>query len=214
MRLNRLPRLYAILDGGTVRAAGLDLLDTAKAMRDAGLTLLQYRDKGEGEAAILKNARSIARLFEGSGAMLLLNDWPEIAIEAEWDGVHVGQMDAAVAVARRIVGPNRIVGVSTHNPVQFLAAAATDANYLAFGPIFGSSTKLDAEPAVGLEGLREIRRLTTRPIVAIGGVSEERMPAVYAAGADSIALIGALFQQGESVLESASRLLRCAGLDR
>ena len=214
MRLTRLPRLYAILDGGTVRAAGLDLLETATALRDAGLTLLQYRDKGEGEAAILRNARSVARVFEESDAMLLLNDWPEIAVEAGWDGVHVGQTDTAVAEARRIVGPDRIVGVSTHTTVQFLAATATDANYIAFGPIFGSSTKLDAEPAVGLEGLREIRRLTTRPIVAIGGVSAERLPAVYAAGADSIALIGALFQQGESVLKSTSRLLTCAALDR
>lgn len=211
MAFGRLPRLYGILDGSAVRAAGLDLLPAAASLRDAGLKLLQYRDKHETEAEILRNARAIGKLFAGTGAILILNDWPEIAVEARWDGVHVGQTDAAVSEARRIVGADRVVGVSTHTAAQFLLAAETDADYLAFGPIFQTTTKPDAEPAVGLAGLREVRSLTKQPVVAIGGISLEGMPDVFAAGASSVAVIGALFEAGESVFESASGLLEAAG---
>ena len=205
-----LPRLYAILDGGTVRAAGLDLRATAETLRAAGVLLLQYRDKTASEIEILENARAISLIFKGSGACLLLNDFAHLVAEAAWDGVHVGQSDTSVGEARRHVGPDRLVGISTHSPEQFLRAADTDANYIAYGPIFPTGSKPDAEAPVGLQGLRDVRRLDVRPLVAIGGISRERMRDVFAAGANSIAVIGALYERPDSIVDSVSQLLEAA----
>lgn len=207
MPLVRLPRLYAILDGKATRAAGVDLLDAAQALCDAGITLLQYRDKMASAKDILQRARAIGGIFRGSGALLILNDWPDLAVQAEWDGVHVGQTDTSVADARASVGTGGLVGVSTHTVAQFRQADQTDADYIAYGPIFETLTKRDAEPAVGLHGLREVRRLSSRPLVAIGGISNRRVSNVFEAGADSIAIINALFSRGTNVRSAASHLL-------
>ena len=206
----RLPRLYAILDGDTIRAVGLEILDAARALHEVGVQLLQYRDKKADKAEILKNAKAIREIFFGSECLLILNDWPDLAAEAEWDGVHVGQTDTSVLEARRCVGPTRVVGVSTHTVEQFRWAAKTDADYIAYGPIFGTHSKSDAEPAIGLESLGIVRTLSDRPLVAIGGISGDQMPRVFGAGADSIALISALFTRGEPVREAALRLLHVA----
>ena len=208
MTFTRLPKLYAILDGESVRAAGLDILDAARSLRDAGILLLQYRDKSLSKMEILRNARAIRSIFKESKATLFLNDWPQIAVEARWDGVHVGQSDMAVSDARKVIGVKRQIGVSTHTPEQFRSVLATDADYVAYGPIFRTSTKLDAEATVGLEGLRQVRELSNRPLVAIGGVSFDGIESVFAAGADSVAVAGALFQGGQSVLTAACRLLQ------
>lgn len=205
-----LPRLYAILDAGAVKGAGLDLLEAATALRDAGVQLLQYRDKQASGPDVLAHAREIGRIFAGSGALLLLNDDPGLAVEAGWDGVHVGQSDGAVAAARAVVGAERLVGLSTHNAEQMLAARLTDADYIAVGPIFSTLTKWDAEPAIGLAGMRELRLLCDRPLVAIGGIACDQVSEVLAAGADSVAVIGALVTDG-SVEENARALLRAAG---
>ena len=213
MFLSRLPKLYAILDGDAIGAVSLDLLDTAGALRDAGIQLLQYRDKRAGKNKVLKNAIAIQKIFRGSGALLILNDWPVLAAEAGWDGVHVGQADTSVAEARAYVGTNRLVGVSTHTVEQFRGAANAGADYIAFGPIFDTTSKSDAEPAVGLEGLRVVRALSDLPLVAIGGISGNKVPSVLRAGADSIALISALFTRGEPVRDAASRLLHITNSD-
>lgn len=204
----RLPRLYAILDGSTLRASEIDLFVAARQLRDAGISLVQYREKTASVPEILENARMLRTIFDGSGAILLLNDWPEIAVKAELDGVHIGQTDAHVAAARQSIGPNCLIGVSTHTPEQFQAALATDANYIAYGPIFSTQTKPDAESAVGIEGLKEVRKLSDRHLVAIGGISRERLGEVLNAGADSVALVGALYERGRSIAENASRLLQ------
>ncbi len=214
MALLELPKLYAILDGTAVRSRGFALLDAARALRDAGIRLLQYRDKDVTEREIRENAYAIQSIFAGSNATLILNDWPEIVAEVRWHGVHVGQSDASVADARRLVGDGRLVGVSTHSPEQFCSALESDADYIAFGPIFGSMTKQDAESPVGIEGLQEVRKLSRRPLVAIGGISVERMSSVFAAGADTVAVIGALFQREQMILNTASHLLRTAELFR
>ncbi len=208
----QLPRLYAILDGDTVRAAGLDLLDAARSLRDAGVQFLQYREKKSNHLEIFQNAQAISTIFRGSGALLVVNDWSEIAVEAGWDGVHVGQRDASVEKARQSVGQHRLVGVSTHTVAQFRAAILTDADYIAYGPVFSTVTKLDAEAVVGLEGLRQVRTLSQRPLIAIGGISDARMPSVFAAGADSIAVIGALFSEEQSLQTRAASLLRSTQL--
>lgn len=205
--MRSLPRLYAILDAEAVRGAGVELLETAQALRRAGVLLLQYRDKQAAETEILDNARRIAKVFAGSGALLILNDSPQLARAAGWDGVHVGQTDAAVAEARAIVGRGRLVGVSTHTAAQMQAAEATDADYLAAGPIFRTDSKADAAAAIGLAGLRTMRLLCRRPLVAIGGIGSGSAQETMAAGADSVAVIGALFEPGRSVEENARRLL-------
>ena len=205
-----LPRLYAILDGSTIRAADLDLLDAARALCEAGVRLLQYRDKKAEKDKVLRNARAIREIFPQSETLLILNDWPDLAVEAGWDGVHIGQTDVSVAEARARVGTTRVIGVSTHTVEQFRGAVDTDADYIAYGPIFGTRSKANAEPAVGLARLREVRTLSERPLVAIGGISGDRMPSVFAAGADSIALISALFTRGEPVRDAALRLVGIA----
>ncbi len=160
----------------------------------------------------LRNAGEIGSVFEGSGARLLLNDFPHLVAEAGWDGVHVGQADGSVAEARRQVGPDRLVGVSTHTVAQLHRAAATDADYIAYGPIFATGSKVDAETPVGLPGLRGVRRLDSRPLVAIGGISRERMSDVFGAGADCVALIGALYRGPATLLDNVSQILETAAL--
>ena len=214
MSFTKIPRLYAILDGTAVRAADFDLLAAARSLRDAGVRLLQYRDKDAAESELFKNACAIGSIFDGCDTTLILNDWPEISVAANWHGVHVGQSDISVLEARRLVGDGRLVGVSTHSPAQFRNALETDADYIAYGPIFSTVTKRDAEAPIGVQGLRNVRTLGRRSLVAIGGISSGRMKSVFAAGADSVAVISALFQREQTVLSAAAHLLRTAELSR
>jgi thiamine-phosphate pyrophosphorylase len=188
----RLPRLYAIVDTEMLmsRAIGLDRF--VKELRDAGVTLLQYRDKLGSEEEILRNAKVITEIFQGSEATLVMNDSPALARLAGWSAVHVGQSDAAVVEARATMYPSAMIGCSTHSEEQVIAADNAGADYIAIGPVFATSTKQNAEPVVGLEGVRRARTLTTRPLVAIGGITLENAASVLDAGADSIAVIGAL----------------------
>ena len=197
-----------------MRGGGLDLLSAATSLRDAGVQLLQYRDKELAESELFKNAVAIRSIFEGSKATLILNDWPEMSVAAKWHGVHVGQSDLSVSEARRFVGDERLVGISTHTSEQFCAALETDADYIAFGPTFLTLTKQDAESPVGLNALQAVRRLSERPLVAIGGISLGTLESVFAAGADSVAVIGALFQREQSVVHASSNLLQTAELSR
>jgi thiamine-phosphate pyrophosphorylase len=163
-------------------------------LRDAGVTLLQYRDKLGSKEEILRNAKVITEIFRGSEAILVMNDSPTLARLAGWSAVHVGQSDAAIVEARAGLSSAAIVGCSTHTEEQVIAADAAGADYIAIGPVFATSTKRNAEPVVGLEGVRRARALTTRPLVAIGGITFENTSSVIDAGADSIAVIGALLQ--------------------
>lgn len=192
-----LPRLYAIVDAGTLASRGIPLHRFVEELRDAGVTLVQYRDKLGSEEEILRNAEIISRIFAGHEAVLVMNDSPRLAALAGWHAVHVGQEDAAVAEARAFLPRGAIVGCSTHTEEQVRVADAAGADYIAIGPVFSTATKLNAEPVVGLQGVRRARQLTARPLVAIGGISRENASSVLAAGADSVAVIGALCPQGE-----------------
>lgn len=193
-----LPRLYAILDAEATAARKLSLLAIARELRDAGVLLLQYRDKVSSRDALAQNALQIRDIFSRRGATLILNDDPELCVEAGWDGVHVGQTDVAAAAARAVVGPHRLVGVSTHTPEQVSAASLSGADYVAVGPVFATRSKSDAEAPVGLGGVAAARLLTDRPLVAIGGINVRQAPAVIEAGADSVAVIGALLGASDS----------------
>lgn len=191
-----LPKLYPIIDKAMLDARGISIDDYARELRDAGVTLVQYRDKTGAPAEILQAAEAIRSVFAGVNATLILNDRADLAQLAAW-GVHVGHLDLTPEDARRVVGAGRVIGISTHNDAQVIAADATDANYIAVGPVFATSTKTDAEPVIGLEGVRRARALTRKPLVAIGGITRENARSVIDAGADSVALISGLMVKGE-----------------
>jgi thiamine-phosphate pyrophosphorylase len=189
--------------------------------------LLQYRNKAGGPQGILRNAAVIGEAMAGSGCRLIMNDRADLAVLAGWDGVHVGQgdlspEDAKAVVLRTITHPSQerqgwgtrivlgsgmLVGVSTHTEEQVRLADASCADYVAVGPVFATGTKLDAEPVIGLEGVRRARALTKKPIVAIGGITRANARSVIDAGADSVAVISAFFVEGETVEKVARDFL-------
>jgi thiamine-phosphate pyrophosphorylase len=193
----RLSRFYPILDVGLLVTRGVGVREFAVAMRDAGVTLLQYRNKTGGPRVILRDAAVIAEVLAGSCATLVMNDRADLAVLAEWDAVHVGQGDLLPENARRVVGTERIIGISTHKDEQVRTADASCADYIAVGPVFATGTKTDVEPAIGLEGVRRARALTAKPLVAIGGITRANARSVIDAGADSVAVISELLAVGE-----------------
>jgi thiamine-phosphate pyrophosphorylase len=202
-----LPRLYPILDQEFLDRRQLDLTYFAAELREAGVQLLQYRNKSGSPQEILRRAALIREVFRDNPCRLILNDRADLAVLAGWDGVHVGQQDLSPEDARRVICPERWVGVSTHTDDQVQAASQSCANYIAVGPVFSTGTKLDAEPVIGLEGVRRARTLTAKPIVAIGGITRSNARGVIEAGADSIALISALVSCEESVEKVAKDFL-------
>jgi thiamine-phosphate pyrophosphorylase len=191
--------LYPIVDEGSLRLRGVTLGRVAEELKAAGVMLLQYRNK-EGEPdTILRDASVMWEVFDGSDCRLMMNDHADLVKPAGFGGVHVGQGDLSPEEARRVVGTKRWVGISTHNDEQVRIANGTDADYIAVGPVFATGTKVDADPVIGLEGVRRARALTKKPIVAIGGITRENARSVIDAGADSVAVISALFVEGETV---------------
>jgi thiamine-phosphate pyrophosphorylase len=207
MPTSSLPRLYAIADAQVLAKHGIALAQFAAELRDAGVTLVQYRDKLTSPQQILSAASILRTAFAGTPCRLIMNDRADLAVLADFDGVHVGQGDLSPADARRVVGSQRIVGVSTHSEAQVQAADLTVADYIAIGPAFATGTKSDTEPVVGLEGIRRARALTRKPLVAIGGINRANARSVIEAGADSVAIISALLPEGESVEKVARDFL-------
>jgi len=185
--------LYPLLDVTLCRERGLEPLAVLDAFLEGGARLIQLRDKSDSTGARLALADAAVARARAAGAMLIVNDRPDIAAMSAADGVHVGQGDLTVAAARLVVGPAAIVGVSTHDPAQVAAAAATDASYIAVGPVYGTSTKDTGYSARGLDLVRLASR-SGRPVVAIGGITLERVPEVIAAGATSVAVISDLLR--------------------
>jgi thiamine-phosphate pyrophosphorylase len=205
--LRSLPNFYAILDAGLLARRGVELADFARALRDAGVRLVQYRDKEAAPQAILRNAETIRNVFSGGDCLVVMNDRADLAVLAGWDGIHVGQEDLTPEDARTVVGADRWIGVSTHAEEQVRVADLSCADYVAVGPVFATGTKLDAEPVVGLAGVRLARTLTKKPIVAIGGITRENARSVIDAGADSVAVISGLIVEGEPVEKVARDFL-------
>jgi thiamine-phosphate pyrophosphorylase len=199
-----LPRLYAIVDAAFFPDPA-DLLAFAGELRDAGVALFQYRNKSGNARQMLSHARELRRKLEG--ARLIMNDRADLCLAAGFDGVHVGQDDLSVEGVRRVVGEKLWVGVSTHVPEQVQAAAAGLADYVAVGPVFATSSKALPDPVIGLEGVRAARGLTTKPLVAIGGITRHNCNSVLEAGADSVAVISDLLDSpGKSAEEFLRRL--------
>ena len=155
------------MDADSLRKRGIAIESFAADLRDAGITLLQYRDKQGSQEEILRNARIITEIYRGIDALLVMNDDPVLAMLSDWNAVHVGQGDARIGDARVVLPPEGIIGCSTHTDQQVASADVACADYIAIGPVFATATKVDAEPVVGLEVVRRARSLTSRPLVAI-----------------------------------------------
>ncbi|MBV8673975.1 MAG: thiamine phosphate synthase, partial [Acidobacteriaceae bacterium] len=169
--------------------------------------ILQYRNKQGDEAEILRDAELI-RSSAPSRLFLILNDYPDLVTEAGFHGVHLGQTDLPAREARERLGPDILIGVSTHNEAQLRVAALEPVDYIAIGPVFATTSKANPDPVIGLDGIRAARRLTTIPVVAIGGITLDNALGVWGAGADSIALISAIFASPIDPAKSAAAFLR------
>jgi len=200
-----LPRLYPILDTSCF-SNSRSLFEAAHDLADAGCTLLQYRNKSGQARLMLEEAREL-RTRLGASVKLIMNDRADLCLAAGFDGLHVGQDDLLPESARRIVGSARWLGVSTHNPEQLTEADQTSADYLAIGPVFGTSSKANPDPVVGLEGVRRARELTRKPLVAIGGITRANARSVIEAGADAVAVISDLLRDPRKSAEEFLRVL-------
>ena len=197
-----LPRLYAILDVDLLRARGLEPLAVAGAWVDAGVRLIQLRAKHLSFGPMLELADELSTVARSAGARAVVNDRVDVARLAGAAGVHLGQTDLRPAEGRSLLGPNAIVGLSTHTPAQVEAACREPIGYVAIGPVYATTTKSGAEPIVGVEGVAAAAALAQRanlPLVAIGGITLERAAAVIAAGADSVAVISDLVSAAPGV---------------
>ena len=192
-----LPRLYAIIDTGLLAAripperltAGICRF--AEALAAAGVTLFQYRAKKLSSREMLSHARELRRAL-GPERTLFMNDRADLCLASGFNGVHLGQDDLSPEGARIVLGNRLWIGVSTHSAEQARVAAESAADYIAIGPVFATKTKENPDPVVGLEGVRAVRALTSKPLVAIGGITRANARAVIDAGADSVAVIGDL----------------------
>lgn len=187
-----LPKLYPILDTATLAQRDASLLSATRAFLQAGATLLQLRHKGHWSRDIFHEAEAAAQLCRERNATLIVNDRADIAILLN-AGLHIGQDDLPPQVARRVIGPERLLGFSTHNEAQLKATAHEPVDYVAIGPIFPTKSKQNPDPTLTPSHLRQWRSLVNRPLVAIGGIDRANARSVLDAGADSVAIIGDLY---------------------
>lgn len=202
-----LPRFYPILDTEVALRHGIDPVKAAQEILDAGARILQFRHKAFLSREAFGWLRRIAGLADAAGAPLVVNDRPDLA-RLFGAALHLGQDDLPPSIARRVVGPDAMVGFSTHNEAQMRAALAEPVDYIALGPIFGTVTKENPDPTVGLDQLRRLRPLSNRPLVAIGGTTRANARQVLEAGADAVAVIGDLFPEDGNVQTRTKEYLR------
>jgi thiamine-phosphate pyrophosphorylase len=187
-----LPPVYPILDTATLDRIGFDLFNAAEALLEGGARILQLRHKSSWSREMLEKAEKLGSFVRAAGVTFVINDRADYAAVLG-AALHLGQEDLTPADARRVVGAEMIVGYSTHNPAQMREADREPADYLAFGPMFGTVSKERPDPTVGIDGLRTIRPLTQKPLVAIGGITRDNALSCWNAGADSVAVIADLY---------------------
>jgi len=188
--MSTLPRFYAIFD--VDRLVGRPVESVCGTLLDAGVRLFQYRDKRASSRQMFEGVSRLVPMIREQGGKLIVNDRADIALVAGTDGVHLGRDDLPLDFARRILGLNMMLGCSTHNLGQLRQAEMSDPDYVAFGPIFATTSKEAPDPVVGLDGLRQARQATTRPLVAIGGITMANARQVIESGADCVAAITGL----------------------
>ncbi len=192
MHPHYLSGLYIILDPSVNPAR--PLVEVLNAAAEAGASLFQYRNKTASMKEAYAEALPLRQAAAKAGVLFIINDRCDLAVAVDADGVHLGQGDLPLDLARKFMGPDKLIGISTHNPDQVREAAAGKPDYLGFGPIFKPGSKMDHDPVVGLAGLHAIRSLTSLPIFAIGGIQIEQVNEVIQAGANGIAVISAILK--------------------
>jgi thiamine-phosphate pyrophosphorylase len=201
-----LPRVYALTD---VRMSGLSHAEQVELLSEGGASLVQLREKDLGPREFYEQAKAAIAVAAQRGVHLIINDRVDVALAVGADGVHLGQDDMPPDAARELVGPDAIIGYSTHNINQAIAATKLSIDYLAIGPIFNTTTKADTAPVLGLDGLRAVRQaIGAFPLVAIGGITRGNAREVIAAGADSVAVISALLSNSIGITEATRSLLQ------
>ena len=193
-----LPSFYPILDPEIAVRHGMDPVIAAEQILEGGAAILQFRHKGFFSREVFSQLERVAQLCRNAGVLFVVNDRADLAA-LTGAALHLGQDDLTPSAARKVVGAETLIGFSTHNETQLRAAAAEPADYLALGPIFGTASKQNPDPIVGIDELRRLRPLTDRPLVAIGGITRTNAQSVLAAGANSVAVIGDLFAEGNNV---------------
>ena len=185
-----LSSLYIILDPSVCPERPLTEVLTAAA--EAGVSLFQYRNKTASMKEAYVEALALRQAAAKAGVRFIVNDRCDLALAVDADGVHLGQGDLPLDLARKVMGQNKLIGISTHNPDQVREATAGKPDYLGFGPIFKPYSKQDHDPVVGLEGLRAMRSLTSLPVFAIGGIQIDQVGEVTRVGANGVAVISAI----------------------
>ena len=209
-----LPRFYPIIDASYFRTATdptSALLRFASELVKGGALLIQYRNKSGSAREMLGHTRELRRVL-GDQVKLIMNDRADLCLAAGFDGVHLGQDDLSPAAARKIFdatekGGSLWIGYSTHNPEQLRDADRMPVDYIAVGPIFSTSSKANPDPVIGLGGVREARRLTSKPLVAIGGITRQNAQSVLNSGADSVAVISDVVESPHKSTEEFLRIL-------
>ena len=184
--------LYIILDPSVCPAR--PLVEVLTVAAEAGATLFQYRNKTASMKDAYGEALALRQAAAKAGVLFIVNDRCDLALAVDADGVHLGQGDLPLDLARKVMGPEKLIGISTHNPDQVREATAGQPDYLGFGPIFTPGSKQDHDPVVGLEGLRAMRALTSLPVFAIGGIHVDQVREVLRAGANGVAVISAILK--------------------
>jgi len=171
----------------------VSLIKIIKIAARCGVRVFQYRNKTDSMLDSYQKGMPLRTAAADVDAMFIVNDRCDLALALEADGVHLGQDDFPLELARQILGENKIIGISTHQTEQVVAATKGGADYLGFGPIFSTTTKADHEPVVGIAGLEQVRPLTTLPIFAIGGVTVDSVPAIQRAGGNGVAVASVVY---------------------
>jgi len=183
-------KLYLVTDRGL--AGGRDLESLVLDAVAGGVTMVQLREKDIDTREFVSLALRLKAALRGSGVPLIINDRIDVALAADADGVHIGQSDMPYDIARRLLGPDRIIGLSIENLGQLEEANGLDLDYVAASPVFATSTKTDTAAPWGLDGLREFKRISRHPVVGIGGMNAMTAREVFTAGADGIAVVSAI----------------------
>ena len=189
-----LPAIYPILDTASLAGRGLGAALAAEAWLEGGARIVQFRHKGHWSRATFEETERVAAMCRAEGALFIVDDRADMAVLLG-AGLHVGQEDLAPADARRVIGPDAVLGFSSHNARQLADAAAQPVDYVAFGPVFPTASKQNPDPVTGLGELRRCRVLTPKPLVAIGGITCENARAVFEAGADAVAVIAGMLPE-------------------
>jgi thiamine-phosphate pyrophosphorylase len=199
-----LPRFYPILDTATLETKGLSALSAATVLLDAGIRILQYRHKPAFTEARYREAAQIAHLCRDAGALFVMNDRADFAAILG-AALHLGQDDLPPQAARKVVGPEALIGFSTHNEDQLRHTAGLPVDYLALGPVFTTGSKRNPDPHLGVTEWKRLRPLSPLPLVAIGGIHLESAAFVLESGADSVAVISDLLPPGQPSLDGLRR---------